>query len=98
MDVLPAQASSVSSERVFSSSKLTCTQTRNKIGTRTVESLQILKYSLRQQRNCSKRTNVDNLSSNDKSSQGGLQKLDLMAPLADDDWYCDVITDADCGD
>ncbi|KDN34703.1 hypothetical protein RSAG8_12225, partial [Rhizoctonia solani AG-8 WAC10335] len=47
MDVLPAQASSVSSERVFSLSKLTCTRARNKISTSTVEALQILKYALR---------------------------------------------------
>lgn len=47
MDVLPAQASSVSSERAFSSSKLTCTRAQNKIGVQTVEMLQILEYSLR---------------------------------------------------
>ncbi|KAG8692389.1 hypothetical protein FRC09_011223, partial [Ceratobasidium sp. 395] len=47
LDVLPAQALSVSSERVFSSSKMTCTQTRNRISTGTVEALQILKHSLR---------------------------------------------------
>ncbi|KEP44924.1 hAT family dimerization protein, partial [Rhizoctonia solani 123E] len=41
-DVLPVQASSVSSERVFSSSKNTCTLARNKLGADTVEMLQIL--------------------------------------------------------
>ncbi|CAE6420407.1 unnamed protein product [Rhizoctonia solani] len=50
LDVLPAQASSVSSERVFSSSKLTCTQHRNHISASNVEALQILKHSLRSQR------------------------------------------------
>ncbi|CAE6502682.1 unnamed protein product [Rhizoctonia solani] len=49
LDVLPAQASSVSSERIFSSSKLTCTQHRNHIGASNVEALQILKHSLRSQ-------------------------------------------------
>jgi hypothetical protein len=47
LDILPAQASSVSSERVFSSSKLTCTQFRNHISASNVEALQILKHSLR---------------------------------------------------
>ncbi|KEP45349.1 hAT family dimerization protein [Rhizoctonia solani 123E] len=42
LDVLPAQASSVSSERIFSSSKLTCTQHRNHISASNVEALQIL--------------------------------------------------------
>ncbi|KAG8743718.1 hypothetical protein FRC10_011591 [Ceratobasidium sp. 414] len=46
-DVLPAQASSVSSERIFSSSKNTCTRARNKLSVNTVEKLQILKHSLR---------------------------------------------------
>ncbi|EUC54341.1 hAT family dimerization protein, partial [Rhizoctonia solani AG-3 Rhs1AP] len=47
LDILPAQASSVSSERIFSSSKLTCTQHRNQISASNVEALQILKHSLR---------------------------------------------------
>jgi hypothetical protein len=47
LDILPAQASSVSSERVFSSSKLTCTQLRNHISAANVEALQVLKHSLR---------------------------------------------------
>ncbi|CUA67706.1 Vacuolar protein sorting-associated protein 13a [Schizosaccharomyces pombe 972h-] [Rhizoctonia solani] len=50
MDVLPAQASSVSSERVFSSSKLTCTRERNRISAELVEALQVLKHSVRQHR------------------------------------------------
>ncbi|KDN43889.1 hypothetical protein RSAG8_05882, partial [Rhizoctonia solani AG-8 WAC10335] len=50
VDVLPAQASSVSSERVFSSSKLTCTRERNRISAELVEALQVLKHSVRQQR------------------------------------------------
>ena len=49
MDVLPAQASSVSSELVFSSSKLTCTRDRNQISAELVEHLQVLKHSLRRQ-------------------------------------------------
>ncbi|EUC58853.1 hAT family dimerization protein, partial [Rhizoctonia solani AG-3 Rhs1AP] len=45
VDVLPAQASSVSSERVFSSSKLTCTRERNRISSELVEALQVVKHS-----------------------------------------------------
>ncbi|KAG8773678.1 hypothetical protein FRC12_002386 [Ceratobasidium sp. 428] len=47
LDILPAQASSVSSERVFSSSKMTCTQSRNRISASSVEALQIFKHALR---------------------------------------------------
>ncbi|CUA67878.1 hypothetical protein RSOLAG22IIIB_07571 [Rhizoctonia solani] len=50
MDVLPVQASSVSSERVFSSSKLTCTSERNRISTKTMEAFQVLKHSLYRRR------------------------------------------------
>lgn len=50
MDVLPAQASSVSSERVFSSSKMTCTAERNRIASENLEYLQVLKHALLQQR------------------------------------------------
>ncbi|QRW11789.1 AC9 transposase [Ceratobasidium sp. AG-Ba] len=50
MDILPVQASSVSSERVFSSSKLTCTQERSRMAVGTVESLQVLKHSLKRRR------------------------------------------------
>ncbi|EUC59354.1 hAT family dimerization protein, partial [Rhizoctonia solani AG-3 Rhs1AP] len=50
VDVLPAQASSVSSERVFSSSKLTCTRERNRISAELVEALQVVKHSVRRQR------------------------------------------------
>lgn len=50
LDILPAQASSVSSERVFSSSKETCTLRRNKIAPIFLEVLQILKYIYRQER------------------------------------------------
>ncbi|KAG8721595.1 hypothetical protein FRC11_002877 [Ceratobasidium sp. 423] len=49
LNVLPAQASSVSSECIFSSSKLTCTQHRNHISASNVEALQILKHLLRSQ-------------------------------------------------
>ncbi|KAB5587613.1 HAT family dimerization protein [Ceratobasidium theobromae] len=49
VDVLPAQASSVSSERVFSLSKLTCTWERNHISSELVEVLQVVKYSVCQQ-------------------------------------------------
>jgi hypothetical protein len=46
MDVLPVQASSVSSERAFSSSKFTCTPERNRISEEHMEYLQVLKHSL----------------------------------------------------
>lgn len=45
MDVLPAQASSVSSERVFSSSKRTCTSERNRLSSTNMEFLQVLKHA-----------------------------------------------------
>ena len=44
MDVLPAQATAVPSERVFSSSKETCTLRRSQLGPTTIEMLQVLKY------------------------------------------------------
>ncbi|KEP49559.1 hAT family dimerization protein [Rhizoctonia solani 123E] len=46
MNVLPVQASSVSSERAFSSAKLTCTRERNNISAEHMEYLQVLKHSL----------------------------------------------------
>lgn len=50
MDVLPAQASSVPSERVFSSSKETCTDRRANLSPAVLEALQILKFSYKQDR------------------------------------------------
>ncbi|KAG9085802.1 hypothetical protein FRC06_003440 [Ceratobasidium sp. 370] len=47
MDILSVQASSVSFERVFSSSKLTCTQERSRMAVGTVELLRVLKHSLK---------------------------------------------------
>ena len=47
MDILPIQASSVPCERVFSSAKETMAPRRNRISTKMMEALQILKYSLR---------------------------------------------------
>ncbi|KAF9481066.1 hypothetical protein BDN70DRAFT_789769, partial [Pholiota conissans] len=43
-DVLPAQASAVSCERVFSSSEETCTLRCNRISRPLLEVLQVLKY------------------------------------------------------
>lgn len=45
MDILPIQASAVPCERIFSSSKLTMTQQRTRIHPRTMEALQVLKFS-----------------------------------------------------
>ncbi|CAE6344915.1 unnamed protein product [Rhizoctonia solani] len=50
MNVLPVQASSVSSERAFSSSKMTCTRERNSISAEHMEYLQVLKHSLHRRR------------------------------------------------
>ncbi|KDN43270.1 hypothetical protein RSAG8_06237, partial [Rhizoctonia solani AG-8 WAC10335] len=50
MNILPAQASSVSSERVFSSSKLTMTAERNRLSASNMEYLQVLKHALRRRR------------------------------------------------
>lgn len=45
LDVLPAQASSVASERIFSSAKLTASDLRSRIGVEKFEKLQLLKFS-----------------------------------------------------
>ena len=47
MDILPIQGSSVPCERVFSSAKETMAPRRNRMSTKMMEALQILKYSLR---------------------------------------------------
>ena len=47
MDVLPAQASAVPCERLFSSGKETCTARRNRIQPKLMEALQALKLSSR---------------------------------------------------
>ena len=48
MDILPAQASAVACERVFSSSKATCTLNRSRLSPQLMEALQILKYLYKQ--------------------------------------------------
>ncbi|KIJ40148.1 hypothetical protein M422DRAFT_101714, partial [Sphaerobolus stellatus SS14] len=50
MDYLPAQASSVPAERVFSSSAKTDTQRRNRLSPHLMEQLQMLKFMLRKSR------------------------------------------------
>ena len=50
LDYLPIQASSVPSERVFSSSAETDTKRRNRIHPVLMEALQMLKFSLKQRR------------------------------------------------
>ncbi|EUC58183.1 HAT family dimerization protein, partial [Rhizoctonia solani AG-3 Rhs1AP] len=60
MNILPAQASSVSSERVFSSSKLTMTAERSRLSASNMEYLQVLKHALRRRRrDVSNGINVD---------------------------------------
>src|SRR6202050_2644011 len=50
LDYLPIQASSVPSERVFSSSAETDTKKRNRINPELMEALQMLKFALKQSR------------------------------------------------
>jgi hypothetical protein len=50
MDYLPIQATSVPCERVFSSAKETDTAKRNKINPVLMETLQMLKFSLKKKR------------------------------------------------
>ncbi|CAE6447445.1 unnamed protein product, partial [Rhizoctonia solani] len=90
MDVLPAQASSVSSERVFSSSKLTCTRARNKISTSTVEALQILKYALRHRQPSAAPTETL-----DESEIDSTCTLDLMVRLSGYEWGHDAILEVE---
>ncbi|KAG8752461.1 hypothetical protein FRC11_008339 [Ceratobasidium sp. 423] len=47
MDVLPVRAPSVSSERIFSSSKMMCTAERSRLSVKTMEALQVLKHALK---------------------------------------------------
>ena len=48
LDILPIQASAVPCERVFSSSKETCTARRSRTTPELMEALQVLKYHFRQ--------------------------------------------------
>jgi hAT family C-terminal dimerisation region len=50
MDILPIQASSVPCERVFSSSKQTITARRSQLTSQLVETLQLLKFSAKKDR------------------------------------------------
>jgi hypothetical protein len=50
MDVLPAQASAVPCERVFSSSKETCSLRRSRLSPTLLEVLQVLKFAYKQER------------------------------------------------
>ncbi|KDN33246.1 hypothetical protein RSAG8_13663, partial [Rhizoctonia solani AG-8 WAC10335] len=61
MDILPVQASSVSSERVFSSSKLTCTRERNRLAVGTMEALQVLKHALQRRHRDSAKSETQTL-------------------------------------
>ncbi|KDN46242.1 hypothetical protein RSAG8_04469, partial [Rhizoctonia solani AG-8 WAC10335] len=99
-DVLPVQASSVSSERVFSSSKNTCTLSRNKLGADTVEMLQILKYSLRNRRRfANTRAGGDQQRGSESDHLGGSDSasntLEMWTRLDDHEWDHDAILDFD---
>jgi hypothetical protein len=50
LDILPVQASSVSCERIFSSSKETCAMRRNLLSSALLEVLQVLKHVYKQGR------------------------------------------------
>jgi hypothetical protein len=50
LDILPVQASSVSCERVFSSSKETITTRRSRLSPALMEVLQVLKFIYKQER------------------------------------------------
>ena len=50
MDALPTQATSVPCERVFSSSKETCTLHRSQLDPTTIEMLQVLKHLYQRER------------------------------------------------
>jgi hypothetical protein len=50
MDIIPIQASSVPCERVFSSGKETMAPRRRRISAKLMESLQMMKYSIRKGR------------------------------------------------
>ncbi|GAB1520557.1 hypothetical protein RhiTH_003636 [Rhizoctonia solani] len=102
MDVLPAQALSVSSKRVFLSSKLTCTRARNKMKANTVESLQILKYALCNWYQATKTTDHGKTIAELHKSKGdnadkvnSLPALDLMVCLGNTDWSHNAILDVD---
>ena len=49
LDILPAQASAVPCEHIFSSSKETCTARRNQLSPALLEVLQILKFLFKQE-------------------------------------------------
>ncbi|CAE6524483.1 unnamed protein product [Rhizoctonia solani] len=101
-DVLPVQASSVSSERVFSSSKNTCTLSRNKLGANTVEMLQILKYSLRNHRRFAGTRAGRDSADHRKGSESDLDgsnsasnTIEMWTRLDDPEWEHDAILDFD---
>ena len=108
MDVLPAQASSVSSERVFSSSKLTCTRARNKMAAPTVESLQLIKYYLQHHQppishkrpslSSDSRSQLSPPGDNRPSQSRAPETLDMMTRLSDSDWNDDAILEVEGND
>jgi hypothetical protein len=50
LDILPVQASAVPCERIFSSSKETCSVRRNRLSSEMMEMLQVLKFTFKQDR------------------------------------------------
>lgn len=86
MDYLPIQASSVSCERVFSSSSETDTKKRNRINGLLMEALQMLKFSLKKDRLSTNErfsnTTVKEMTPDDLEMEQGAA-IDLLADLMD---------------
>ncbi|KAG8712812.1 hypothetical protein FRC08_014065 [Ceratobasidium sp. 394] len=92
-DMLPTQASSVSSERILPPSQLTCTRARNKISAKTIEKLQILKHTLRHSRHTPHARNMDESDSPDDVDSA--QTFHIMRRLGDVDRKHDAILDTE---
>jgi hypothetical protein len=82
MDILPIQASSVPSERVFSSGKETMTARRRRISPHLMESLQILKFSINKGKSLEF---TEGLSWSDEMKE--FEKAARRAPLGDAEAY-----------
>ncbi|KAF8754797.1 hAT family C-terminal dimerization region [Rhizoctonia solani] len=88
MDVLPAQASSVLSEQVFSSSKLTCTRARNQMKANT-------SVVAANDKGGNNNTSLQGSQSNQSEDTSNLSLLDFMTCLGDADWGHNAILDED---
>jgi hypothetical protein len=88
MDYLPIQASSVPSERVFSSAGETDTAKRNRMSAILMEALQMLKFGLKQNR----LSFTDGWITDEKLMQlEEFSEVDRLAVLADEDGTMDEL-------